>query len=181
MVRPNDNAVIRYRGAHLSHADADQLARLAQSAKSAQRVCLCLSAADDASTAALARLVLLRRSMLAQGRDVFLLGLRGRTRALYEVSRLFRVLPSLPPEQETELLPGAGVGECRENGRATSTVDEPVTSNPDEHCVSGSAACETNAHQEEDMLASRYHKLDTRILTILGVLAFLLISRVLID
>lgn len=52
-----------------------------------------LSHLDDATTSAFAQLVLLRRMLLQQGRDLRLRGLQGRAARLYEIERLQTVLP----------------------------------------------------------------------------------------
>ena len=52
-----------------------------------------LGGAADATTAAFARLVELRRTLLRAGRDLLLTGLRGRAAHVYEVNRLGGVLP----------------------------------------------------------------------------------------
>jgi len=59
----------------------------------AKTVVIDLSVADDATTSAFARLVLLRRELLRKGCDLRLKGLRDRAARLYEVSRLSSVLP----------------------------------------------------------------------------------------
>lgn len=53
-----------------------------------------LTRARDATTAAFAALILLRRSLLRAGRDLRLVGLTGRARQLYLVNRLDGVLPA---------------------------------------------------------------------------------------
>ena len=50
---------------------------------------------DDASTAAFARLILLRRELLKTGRDVQIVGLKARAGRLFEVHRLEAVLPQV--------------------------------------------------------------------------------------
>ena len=52
-----------------------------------------LTRAVDATTAAFARLVQLRRTLLRAGRDLCLVGLRGRAAHVFEVNRLGGVLP----------------------------------------------------------------------------------------
>jgi anti-anti-sigma regulatory factor len=58
-----------------------------------QTVVLDLNRAEDASTAAFARLVLLRRDLLKEGRDLRLCGLRQRPANLWRINRLAAVLP----------------------------------------------------------------------------------------
>ena len=56
-------------------------------------VILDLSGVDEVTTSAFARLVLLRRELRRQGRDLKLVGLRSRAEKLYEINRLNHVLP----------------------------------------------------------------------------------------
>jgi len=57
-------------------------------------VCIDLAHVEDASTAALARLVVIRRGLLKNGRDLRIRHLHGHARSLYEITRLGRLLPS---------------------------------------------------------------------------------------
>lgn len=77
--------------------------------ESARTVILDLSQATDASTAAFARLVLLRRQLLRRGRDVVVSGLRDRALWVYVISRLDQVLPQYlePAQQPPAPLPAA--------------------------------------------------------------------------
>jgi len=84
---------------HLTHDEACRLAACAQRSL-AQTIIIDLSQSQDASTAAFARLVLLRRELLQSGRDVRLAGLQSRAARLFEVHRLDSILPrmaELPP------------------------------------------------------------------------------------
>jgi anti-anti-sigma regulatory factor len=84
---------ITFRAAErLSHAEACRLSGLAARSV-ADTVVIDMSGSPDASTAAFARLVLLRRELLQSGRDVRITGLRQRARQLFEVHRLDSVLP----------------------------------------------------------------------------------------
>lgn len=49
---------------------------------------------DDASMAALARLVVVRRELLRSGCDMHILHLHGHARRVYEIARMGRLLPS---------------------------------------------------------------------------------------
>ncbi len=109
MVAPNQAAVIHYSGPYLSHADASDIARVAMTAPAGQVVHLCLNGAADTSTAALARLIVLRRNLLSHGSDLRIVGLNGRARHLYDVNRLSSVLPATEPN-ESELIQAAGMG-----------------------------------------------------------------------
>jgi anti-anti-sigma regulatory factor len=81
-------------GERLTYQDACRLADCASRSK-AQTVILDLSRSLDASTAAFARLVLLRRELLHLGRDIWLAGLQDRAARLFEVHRLDGILPRL--------------------------------------------------------------------------------------
>src|SRR5689334_1984031 len=81
-------------GQRLSHVEAARLADLAVNC-GAHTVILDLSRCLEATTPALARLVLLRRELLAAGRDFRIAGLRGQPAKLLEVHRLEKVLPCL--------------------------------------------------------------------------------------
>lgn len=52
-----------------------------------------LSKLIDMTTADFARLLLLRQQLLTEGRDLQITGLRGRSRALYDIYRLHTALP----------------------------------------------------------------------------------------
>jgi len=78
----------------LSHVEASRLADLAMNC-GAHTVILDLSRCLEATTPALARLVILRRELLAAGRDFRIGGLKGQPAKLLEVHRLEKVLPCL--------------------------------------------------------------------------------------
>jgi len=87
---------VRFRDRHLSYGDACAIARRVFADGSWRPVHIHLTETTATSTAALARLILLRRELLQRGGDLRLVGLRGRARALYEISRLGNVLPLVP-------------------------------------------------------------------------------------
>ena len=79
-----------------SHTDACRIfdEAICQGLRSGVRmVVVDLKRAADATTSTFARLVLLRRILLRQGRDLRLTGLRDRAAGLYEINRLSDVLP----------------------------------------------------------------------------------------
>ena len=78
-----------------SHADAERVFQLATGSIKTKRIVVDLSRAQEASTSAFARLVLLRRSLLQDGRDLRLTNLHDAARGLYEVIRLSEVLPHI--------------------------------------------------------------------------------------
>jgi anti-anti-sigma factor len=77
-----------------AHRDAHRLSRTALlDAPYAKTVVVDLSGVEEMTTSAFARLILLRRQLLRQGRDLRLVGLRARAARLYEINRLEHVLP----------------------------------------------------------------------------------------
>ena len=80
-----------------AHGDASELFDAAlHAAKVHPRggtVVIDMSGVEEMTTSALARLVLLRRELRRQGRDLKLIGLRSRAEKLYEINRLTAVLP----------------------------------------------------------------------------------------
>ena len=84
---------IWFRSSMLGYGDACRIARRVSRRRSWRLVVLHLPGTFETSTAALARLVVLRRELLRRGRDLRIVGLVGRARALYEISRLENVLP----------------------------------------------------------------------------------------
>jgi ABC-type transporter Mla MlaB component len=82
------------RSERFSHEEACRVWRDALSdPDAASTVVIDLRNAREVTTAAFARLVLLRRRLRANGRDLRLTNLRGRAENLYEVNRLASVLP----------------------------------------------------------------------------------------
>ena len=75
------------------HGDARRVGRVAMKKWFAQLIVLDLSRATDATTAAFADLILLRRQLLNDGRDLRLSGLHDRAAKVYHVNRLTDVLP----------------------------------------------------------------------------------------
>jgi len=76
-----------------SHSVADELCSKIRASRPARTVIVDLKEIEDATTAAFARLVLLRRDLLRHGRDLRLKGLRSRAASIWRVSRLNCVLP----------------------------------------------------------------------------------------
>ena len=95
----NQVAVIPATG-HFTHEAACRITRTAQRNRHAHTIVVDLSRAYEADTAAFAQLVLLRRSLLRDGRDLRLAGLRDRAQRLYEINRLHDVLPLLTERRE---------------------------------------------------------------------------------
>ena len=84
---------IRHRTERLDAEGASEIARRAGRDERHAMVLVDLKSASDATTAGLARLVLLRGRLLKAGRDLRIRGLTGRAKAMYDISRLQRVLP----------------------------------------------------------------------------------------
>jgi anti-anti-sigma regulatory factor len=80
-------------GKYLSHAEACRLIVQVMSAR-AKQIVIDLARMEDATTSAFAQLVLLRRALLRDGRDLCLTGLQHRTARVFEVNRLRGVLPT---------------------------------------------------------------------------------------
>jgi anti-anti-sigma regulatory factor len=78
----------------LSHNEAERLAHIAVHSD-APSIILDMSRVLEATTPSLARLVLLRRELLQQGRDLRLVALRGQPATLMEIHRLQGVLPRI--------------------------------------------------------------------------------------
>lgn len=90
---------ILFQNRYLSYGDACTMARRIFARSSWELVYIHLAETTHTSTAALARLVLLRRELLERGRDLRIIGLSGKARALYDISRLSNILPLLPASE----------------------------------------------------------------------------------
>lgn len=80
-------------GPCFSAEDARRVADRALAKQGFEQVNIDLGDVERTTTAALARLILLRGNLLRSGRDLRISHLRGRARALYQISRLGDVLP----------------------------------------------------------------------------------------
>ena len=78
---------------HFGHEDARAISKYVLQRHTARTVVIDLSHATDASTAAFATLVVLRRKLLLTGRDLQVRGLRERAENVFNVNRLQSVLP----------------------------------------------------------------------------------------
>ena len=78
----------------LSYDDAQELARRALAAREGQTVVIDLGPVTEATTAALARLVALRRQLRGTGRDLRVICPHGKAKRLYDVWRLGELLPA---------------------------------------------------------------------------------------
>jgi anti-anti-sigma regulatory factor len=85
---------ITHEGNSLSYADSDRIARKAIESRDCRTVLVNIGNARVASTAALAKLVVLRRELLKSGRDMRLVGLAEQPQQLRRICRLDTVLPT---------------------------------------------------------------------------------------
>ncbi len=84
---------IRFRCENMSYHDADHLARVVRRQGDRGMIVLDLKQTTHTTTAALARLTVLRRNLLMTGGDLHLQHLRGRTRNVYDIHRMAGLLP----------------------------------------------------------------------------------------
>ena len=85
---------IEYSARRLTYDDASRIAQQVLSAAAlSPSVVLSLEQTTETTTAALARLVLLRKQLLKAGRDLKVIGLSGRANDLYEITRMSGLLP----------------------------------------------------------------------------------------
>lgn len=87
------NMTIKHQGNRLSYHDAARIAEHALTGGPVRTVLIDLEQTHETTTAALARLVVLRRHLLNSGRDLCIHGLCGRAKVLYELCRLTNLLP----------------------------------------------------------------------------------------
>jgi ABC-type transporter Mla MlaB component len=102
--RHENSATILHRGEFFSHENALSVTDWALNCSDAQVVVIDLSRIVDTTTAALAAIILLRRTLMGRGRDLHLAGLSGRPLQLYQVNRLDAVLPRVDAEVEPRLV-----------------------------------------------------------------------------
>lgn len=81
------------RSDRFSHADACEIEGMIRSSL-ARTIVIDLQHVAESTTSAFARLVVLRRALIKAGRDLRLINLRSRAAGLYEINRLWNVLPS---------------------------------------------------------------------------------------
>lgn len=84
---------IRHRGSYLDAADAARISRQARGTGRARMILLNLRETTETTTAALAKLILLRSRLIRSGCDLRIVGLTGKADALYRVERMERILP----------------------------------------------------------------------------------------
>ena len=88
-----EHFTISHGGARLSYADALRIARGVPRERPARVILIDLKQTTEATTAGLARLILLRRELIKAGRDLRIMGLRSRAEALYDICRMGKLLP----------------------------------------------------------------------------------------
>ena len=84
---------VRHDCESLSYRDASRIARQALADNGATTVLVDLGQTTETTTAALARLIVLRRDLRRTGRELRIRGPSGRARDLYDISRLGGLLP----------------------------------------------------------------------------------------
>ncbi len=93
MVKAVEHILIPYPRATLDYPQVCILAGRLQSGPAPAVFTLDLACSTDATTAAFARLVLLRRHLLERGSDIHLRNLSGRANLLYLFNRMQELLP----------------------------------------------------------------------------------------
>jgi len=87
---------VRYPLSHMSYHDAVDIAKNVRCGGTSETVLLDLAQTTETTTAALARLIVLRRKLRRSGCDLRLLHLHGSARQVYEVNRMGLLLPCEP-------------------------------------------------------------------------------------
>jgi len=90
---PTSELAIIHQSELFRQPDAARIFRSVLDLTTVKTIVIDLTHVRDATTAAFAHLVLLRRMLLRNGRDLRLKGLRERAARVYEVNRLMEVLP----------------------------------------------------------------------------------------
>ena len=88
-----DEFALLHTRSRFDHNDIQRIRRAARRGTFARTIVIDLSRVLDATTDAFADLVLLRRELLRDGRDLRLTGLRGRAAEVYNFNRLRQILP----------------------------------------------------------------------------------------
>jgi hypothetical protein len=100
-------------GSRLLYDDACRIAEEAAAEDHGAAICIGLEHVTEASLAAFAKLILLRRELIDSGRDLWIVGLRGQAEAIYETNRLTRLLPREPASPQAVAGRERG-GRCRD-------------------------------------------------------------------
>ena len=88
---------IKHAGKRLMASDVDTIASKLSKLDRQQAVVIDLKSTRDTSTAALAKLVRLRSLLRQNGCHLFIYGLGGRAKAMYEIYRMVKLLPCIAP------------------------------------------------------------------------------------
>lgn len=96
-------AAVRHDGVRLSCGDVRQIRSCVLTRPDARLVCIHLERIRDTTLGALAGLVQLRRQLLKSGRDLRLVGLRGRAEGLHALYRLADTLPRVSGSLRTRV------------------------------------------------------------------------------
>ena len=97
---------IAFNRTNLSYTDACEISNRASDTGIGATICIELDRVAETTTAALARLVVLRRDLRRSGRDLRLAGLQGRAEHLFEFNGMGTLLPRCRREgngQETRV------------------------------------------------------------------------------
>jgi len=98
-----DRATITCNCDKLSYEGACRIADRAAAVGSHKTLRIELDRVVRTTTAALARLIVLRREMLRSGRDLRIAGLHGQPASLYEFNRMASVLPHNPGRDNAQI------------------------------------------------------------------------------
>ena len=88
-----ESRVVRFRRARFSYVDACRIARRAVKCLGPEVIQLDLGMAMTTTTAALAKLIILRQALMLRHADLKLSGLHDQALAIYRLSRLEHILP----------------------------------------------------------------------------------------
>lgn len=89
--------ILTHQAGMFSYADACRFAKLLRATQRPRVAFIDLAHTTETSTAALAKLIALRRFLLKAGGDLRICGLRGRAEAMYQIYRLSKLLPQAAP------------------------------------------------------------------------------------
>ena len=92
--------ILTHQAGRFSYADACRFAELLRATQRPRIAFIDLAQTTETSTAALAKLIALRRFLLKTGRDLRICGLRGRAEAMYQIYRLSKLLPQAAPPRQ---------------------------------------------------------------------------------
>ena len=111
-----DHMTVRHSAERLSYEDACRIAARVGARRGVGVVRLALEGTSRTTTAALCRLVVLRRELLRRGGDLRIAGLQGQANGVYEVCRMSRLLPRAAGPAEQERDEAAAVRSDRSDG-----------------------------------------------------------------